>query len=381
MKRVAILGSTGSIGTQTLDVISALPQEFDIVGLATGYDLDLFATQIKHFKPEIVSVADAELAKKLTQMLGDSDVIIGSGIDGLTAVATYAKADIVVTAVSGAIGLLPTVQAIKHGKTIALANKETLVAAGELIMDLARQYEVKILPLDSEHNAIFQCLHGEAHESIAKIILTASGGPFRTWTVEQLQQVTPAEALKHPKWKMGPKITIDSATLMNKGLEVIEAKWLFNLDYSQIEVVIHPQSVIHSMVEFCDGSILAQLGVPDMRVPIHYALTYPKRLRNELPRLKLLELSNLTFEAPDLEKFPCLELAFSIGRTGGTLPAVMNAANEIAVHEFINNNIRFTDIPIVIEKVINAHQNILKPSLDEILAADRWAREKAKIYC
>jgi 1-deoxy-D-xylulose-5-phosphate reductoisomerase len=293
-------------------------------------------------------------------------------------VATCSAADTVLTAVTGTVGLLPTIKAIEAGKDIALANKETLVAAGGLVMSKIAEKGVKLLPVDSEHSAIWQCLNGEPKETVSKLILTASGGPFRQATKSEMVNITPEMALKHPNWNMGSKITIDSATLMNKGLEVLEAHWLFNIDLTDIEVVVHPQSIIHSMVEFRDGSVMAQLGIPDMRTPIQYALSYPSRWPNKLPRLDLLSAAQLTFEAPDLERFPCLGLAYQAGKKGGTMPAVLNAANEVAVARFLNNDINFLDIPRILNAMMEKHQVMDNPDLDDILAADRWAREMAK---
>lgn len=381
MRNISILGSTGSIGTQTLDVVTRMPGEFKVVGLATANDLELLETQIRQFKPDIVSVANEELANRLYRKVKELQVEVTWGLEGLTKIATITKADMIVTAVSGAVGLIPTIEALKCGKTIAFANKETLVAAGEIVTNLTRRGQGKLIPVDSEHSAIFQCLQGEQRKAISKLIITASGGPFRTWSSAELATVTAAQALKHPKWKMGPKITVDSATLMNKGLEVIEARWLFDIPYPQISVIVHPQSTIHSMVEFHDGAIIAQLGIPDMRIPIQYALTYPNRAENDLPRLNLLEVAQLSFEAPDLVKFPCLQMAFDAGQEGGTMPAVMNAANEVAVAAFLQGDIQFTKIPQIIAAVMDAHHNNMIPELPVILEADRWARAKALSLC
>ncbi|MTI82861.1 MAG: 1-deoxy-D-xylulose-5-phosphate reductoisomerase [Firmicutes bacterium] len=380
MKRIAILGSTGSIGKQALQVIPGLASEFKVAGLAAGSNKELALQQVKEFVPEVVSLAKEEDAHWLQHNLGpELGTTVVWGIDGLVAVATLSGVDTVLTAVSGAVGLLPTVKAIKAGKDIALANKETLVAAGPLVMDLARAHGTRLLPVDSEHSAIWQCLQGENAERVSKIILTASGGPFRTFDMDLLKQVTPGQALKHPNWDMGGKITIDSATLMNKGLEIIEARWLFGLDYENIEVTIHPQSIIHSMVEFVDGSIIAQLGVPDMRLPIQYALTHPQRVKGSAPRLSW-PIGDLSFEAPDYGRFPCLHLAYEAGRIGGTMPAVLNAANEIAVEQFITGRIGFMSIPSIVAKAMEKHTVIQKPSLDQIFEADRWAREMSISY-
>lgn len=380
MTGVAILGSTGSIGRQAQQVILELGAEFRVLGIAAGRNKELVLEQVKIFHPEVVSVAREEDAQWLKRNLepGINTEIVW-GMDGLVTVATWEGVDIVLTAVSGAVGLLPTVKALQAGKDIALANKETLVAAGPLIMQLARERGRSLFPVDSEHSAIWQCLQGENRSEVAKIILTASGGPFRTFEPEQLEAVTPEKALKHPNWDMGGKITIDSATLMNKGLEVIEARWLFGIDYDSIQVVIHPQSIVHSMVEFVDGSVIAQMGVPDMRLPIQYALTYPRRLRGPAPRLSW-PIGDLSFEAPDMERFPCLRLAYEAGRTGGTMPAALNAANEIAVGEFLAGRIGFMDIPRIVEKVMAKHSIVTRPSLENIMDADQWARELARFY-
>jgi len=380
MTGVAILGSTGSIGRQAQQVILELGAEFRVLGIAAGRNKELVLEQVKIFHPEVVSVAREEDAQWLKRNLepGINTEIVW-GMDGLVTVATWEGVDIVLTAVSGAVGLLPTVKALQAGKDIALANKETLVAAGPLIMQLARERGRSLFPVDSEHSAIWQCLQGENRSEVAKIILTASGGPFRTFKPEQLEAVTPEKALKHPNWDMGGKITIDSATLMNKGLEVIEARWLFGIDYDSIQVVIHPQSIVHSMVEFVDGSVIAQMGVPDMRLPIQYALTYPRRLRGPAPRLSW-PIGDLSFEAPDMERFPCLRLAYEAGRTGGTMPAALNAANEIAVGEFLAGRIGFMDIPRIVEKVMAKHSIVARPSLENIMDADQWARELARFY-
>ncbi|WP_066635272.1 1-deoxy-D-xylulose-5-phosphate reductoisomerase [Desulfolucanica intricata] len=377
-KKLVILGSTGSIGRQTLDVVRKLRHKLTVVGLAAGNNWPLLLEQINEFQPVVVAVASTEEAYKLRDALGPkSPQEIYTGLEGLISVAGLPDADTVLTAVTGVIGLSPTIAAIRAGKNIALANKETLVAAGELVMRLAGEYRIKILPVDSEHSAIWQCLNGENSSSIQKIILTASGGPFRKKSQSELAEVTVEMALAHPNWSMGKKITVDSATLMNKGLEVIEARWLFGVEYSNIQVVVHPQSIIHSMVEFKDGSVIAQLGMPDMRIPIQYALSYPDRWFNELPRLNFLEQSNLTFEPPDLNRFPCLALAFDAGKTGGTMPAVLNAANEVAVESFLNRSIAYKDIEKVVARVMDRHAIITNPALDDILFADSWAREEA----
>ncbi|MTI82234.1 MAG: 1-deoxy-D-xylulose-5-phosphate reductoisomerase [Firmicutes bacterium] len=378
MKNVSIIGSTGSIGRQALDVASSNPEKIHVVALAAGSNVELLADQIRKFKPRVASVASENYARELRRLLGDNiNTVILSGTDGLIAVASDSEADMVLTAVTGTVGLIPTMKAIEAGKDIALANKETLVAAGNIVMDKVAEMGVKLYPVDSEHSAIWQCLDNEPQKALSKLILTASGGPFRNYPAEKMSSITPEMALKHPNWDMGSKITIDSATLMNKGLEVIEAKWLFDVDFKDIQVLVHAQSIIHSMVEFIDGSVIAHLGIPDMRIPIQYALSYPNRWPNDLPKLNLLEVQELTFEAPDLDRFPCLKLAFQAGEIGGTMPAVLNAANEVTVARFLKREIGFMDIPVVINNIMEKHQIIAKPDLDDILTADRWAREAA----
>ncbi|WP_427338687.1 1-deoxy-D-xylulose-5-phosphate reductoisomerase [Caloranaerobacter sp. DY30410] len=374
MKNISILGSTGSIGTQTLEVINEL-DDFKIVGLSANTNIDLLEKQALKYKPKIVAVYDESRAKLLREKLKVYNIKVVSGMDGLIEVATEKEADIVLTSVVGMIGLLPTLEAIKFGKTIALANKETLVTAGEIVMIEAKKNNVDIIPVDSEHSAIFQSLKSGKKEEVSKIILTASGGPFRGKKLKDLENVSVFDALKHPNWSMGRKISIDSATLMNKGLEVIEAKWLFDVDIENIEVVIHPQSIIHSMVEFIDGSVIAQLGVPDMKVPIQYALTYPERKYSNIKKLKLTEIKTLTFEEPDIDTFPCLKLAFEALKHGGTMPSVLNAANEVAVKLFLDRKIKFLDIPKLIEEVMLKHKIIYNPKLDDIIESDKWARE------
>lgn len=372
MKRIAVLGSTGSIGTQTLDVAEHNPDKLQVLALAAGSNIELLEKQIRQFKPSIVAVWTEEKAKELTVKVADCDCRVVSGMDGLIAIATLNDVDIVVTAIVGMIGIRPTIAAIKAGKDIALANKETLVTAGHIIMPLAKQHQVQILPVDSEHSAIFQCLHGENYGEINKILLTASGGPFRGQTKEFLENVQVEDALKHPNWAMGRKITIDSSTLVNKGLEVMEAKWLFDVDFSQIQVVVQPQSVIHSMVEFKDGAIMAQLGTPDMRLPIQYALFYPERVYLNGDRLDFTKLSQLTFEEPDMDTFPALRLAYDAGRIGGSLPTVFNAANEKAVALFLDRKIKYLDIVSLIEYCMREHSVIENPSVEEILETEQW---------
>lgn len=374
-ENLAILGSTGSIGTQTLDVIRDIGG-INVKAMSTNTRIDLFEKQIREFKPELVCVMNSEKAEELKSRITDIDVKVTTGMDGLIEVATVVGTDTVVNSVVGNIGLVPTVEAIKAKKNIALANKETLVTSGELVMKLLKENNVKMYPVDSEHSAIFQSLQGNEGNKIDKIFLTASGGPFRTW--DDVSKVTVDDALKHPNWNMGKKITIDSATLMNKGLEVIEAKWLFNVDLEQIEVVVHPQSIVHSMVGYEDGAVIAQLGLPDMKVPIQYALTYPKRVKNSFPKINFFEYNNLTFEKPKIDKFPCLSLAYKAIKTGGTMPTVLNAANEIAVARFINREISFIDIPKLIEMAMSAYTVKYNYTIKDVLEADKWAREYTK---
>lgn len=372
MKKIAILGSTGSIGTQTLDVIRAHSDELEVVALAAGSNKERLKEQIREFHPELVSLSDEKKAQELKEELAGEAVEVVCGMDGLIEVAGIDSADVVVTAVVGMMGILPTMEAIRKGKDIALANKETLVTAGHLIIPMAREYGVSILPVDSEHSAIFQCLQGEPKKALDKILLTASGGPFRGKRAEFLETVTLEDALNHPNWSMGPKITIDSSTMVNKGLEVMEAKWLFGVDYSQIEVVIQPQSIIHSMVQYIDGAVIAQLGTPDMRVPIEYALFYPERRSLPGDRLDFSKLSQITFEKPDYKVFRGLSLAIEAGKTGGTMPTVFNAANERAVAKFLKGEIKYTDIVRSIEKCMDAHKVSAHPDLEEILATEQW---------
>ncbi|TBL77764.1 1-deoxy-D-xylulose-5-phosphate reductoisomerase [Paenibacillus thalictri] len=375
MKRIAILGSTGSVGTQTLDVIAHHPERFTVEGIAGGTNLPLLIEQAKRFKPRKVSVSTKALADELRLHISEAEVLYGEA--GLTEIAAGTDADFVVTAVVGSQGLRPTLAAIDAGKQIGLANKETLVSAGHIVTDLARKRGVKLLPIDSEHSAIFQCLNGESHERIRKITLTASGGSFRDRTRDELQHVTVQDALKHPNWSMGAKITIDSASMVNKGLEVIEAHWLFGLPYDRIDVLIHPESIVHSFVEFTDHSIIAQMGNPDMRVPIQYALTYPDRLETPSKPLDLTETGKLVFRKMDFERFPCLRMAYDSGRAGGTMPTVYNAANEVAVSRFLNGDIGFLQIEHVIEQVLSQHAAVAAPDLESIMAADQWARTAA----
>ena len=372
MKKIAILGSTGSIGTQTLDVVREHSDELQVVALAAGSNKERLKEQIKEFHPKLVSLSDEKKAQELKEELAGEQVEVVCGMEGLIEVAGADSADVVVTAVVGMMGILPTMEAIKKGKDIALANKETLVTAGHLIIPMAKEYGVSILPVDSEHSALFQSLQGEPKAALDKILLTASGGPFRGKSAEFLETVTLEDALNHPNWSMGPKITIDSSTMVNKGLEVMEAKWLFGVDYSQIEVVIQPQSIIHSMVQYVDGAIIAQLGTPDMRVPIEYALFYPERRSLSGDRLDFSKLSQITFEKPDYKVFRGLSLAIEAGKTGGTMPTVFNAANERAVAKFLKGEIKYTDIVRSIEKCMDAHKVSAHPDLEEILATEQW---------
>ena len=372
MKKIAILGSTGSIGTQTLDVIRAHSDELEVVALAAGSNKERLKEQIREFHPDLVSLSDEKKAQELKEELAGEAVEVVCGMDGLIEIAGIDSADVVVTAVVGMMGILPKMEAIRKRKDIALANKETLVTAGHLIIPMAREYGVSILPVDSEHSAIFQCLQGEPKKALDKILLTASGGPFRGKSAEFLETVTLEDALNHPNWSMGPKITIDSSTMVNKGLEVMEAKWLFGVDYSQIEVVIQPQSIIHSMVQYIDGAVIAQLGTPDMRVPIEYALFYPERRSLPGDRLDFSKLSQITFEKPDYKVFRGLSLAIEAGKTGGTMPTVFNAANERAVAKFLKGEIKYTDIVRSIEKCMDAHKVSAHPDLEEILATEQW---------
>lgn len=379
MKALNLLGSTGSIGTQTLDIVAQYPDRFRVVGLAAGRNLERLIPQIRQFQPEIVSIADPNQLPELEAALADlpQKPQLVAGEAGIATVAAYGDADVVVTGIVGCAGLVPTIAAIKAGKDIALANKETLIAGGPVVLPLLQEYGVKLLPADSEHSAIFQCLQGVPEGGLRKIILTASGGAFRDWPVEKLSQVTVADALKHPNWSMGPKITVDSATLMNKGLEVIEAHYLFGMDYDNIEIVIHPQSIIHSLIELQDTSVLAQLGWPDMRLPLLYALSWPERIPTNWSALDLVKAGDLTFRSPDHQKYPCMGLAYAAGRAGGAMPAVLNAANEQAVALFIAEAISFLEIPRLIEMTCDRYSahNIGNPTLEDILAADRWARE------
>lgn len=378
MKRIAILGSTGSIGTQTLQVIGANPELFCAEVLTANENVGLLIEQALKFRPNMVVIANEAKYSELKEALKEEDIKVYAGKDALAQVVAAGTVDMVVTATVGYSGLLPTVNAIKAGKVIALANKETLVVAGELINDLIRQYRTSIIPVDSEHSAIFQCLAGEGNNPLEKIILTASGGPFRGWAYEALKDVTPADALKHPNWNMGAKVTIDSASMMNKGFEVIEAKWLFGVDPDRIEVVVHPQSIVHSMVQFGDGSIKAQLGVPDMRLPIQYALTYPDRIHSDFGRVDFTRCHSLTFEEPDRKTFRNLDLAYRAMQKGGNMPCILNAANEIAVNAFLHGHLSFTGMSDLIEYVMEKGNYMAKPVLDDYVATDREIRIMAE---
>ncbi len=382
MKAITLLGSTGSIGTQTLDIVASHPDRFKLVGIAAGNNVELLAQQVRRFKPEIVAIRNSEKLPQLREAIADLDPqpeILG-GEDGIIEVARYGDAEAVVTGIVGCAGLLPTLAAIEAGKDIALANKETLIAGGPVVNPLLQKHGVKLLPADSEHSAIFQCLQGVPEGGLKRIILTASGGAFRDWEVERLSEVTVADAITHPNWSMGRKITVDSATLMNKGLEVIEAHYLFGLDYDDIDIVVHPQSIIHSLIELQDTSVLAQLGWPDMRLPLLYSLSYPERIPAQLEQFDLVKAGDLTFREPDHQKYPCMELAYQAGREGGSMTAVLNAANEQAVALFLDEQVQFLDIPRLIERVCDRHrdQNQATPSLDDILAADAWARQAVR---
>jgi 1-deoxy-D-xylulose-5-phosphate reductoisomerase len=370
---ISILGSTGSIGTQTLDIVRNNP-EFKVKALSCNSNIEILKKQIEEFKPEVVAVYDEEKADLLK-----ADVPVYKGLNGLVKIATMQDADTIVNSLVGSIGVLPTVKAAQNFKNIALANKETLVAAGGIVMDIVKKNNIKLTPIDSEHSAIFQCLNGENLGEVSKITITCSGGAFKNKTKEELENVRAADALKHPTWNMGAKITIDCATLMNKGFEVIEAHWLYSMPYNKIDVVIHPQSIVHSLVEFQDHSVIAQLGMPSMKIPIQYALSHPKRFKNQsLPRLNLTEIKALEFKEPDFDRFPCLKYAYEAGNNGGSLPAVMNAANEVAVKLFLKDKIKFLGIAKVIKASMEGHKPIKNPSLDEILDIDKKTKEKVR---
>ncbi|PXV93546.1 1-deoxy-D-xylulose 5-phosphate reductoisomerase [Lachnotalea glycerini] len=374
MKQIAILGSTGSIGTQTLDVVRE-NKDLSVAALAAGTNIEQLEKQIREFKPAYAAVWDEQKAKELTVLVKDTNTRVVSGMDGLIKIVTLDQINIVVTAIVGMIGIRPTIAAIEAGKDIALANKETLVTAGHIIMPLAIEKGVKILPVDSEHSAIFQALNGENPKQINKILLTASGGPFRGMKLDDLAKVSLEDALKHPNWSMGKKITIDSSTMVNKGLEVIEAKWLFDVSVDEIQVVIQPQSIIHSMVEFVDGSIIAQLGMPDMKLPILYALLYPERRNMHGERVDFAKLASITFESPDMDTFKGLKLAYSAGKTGGSMPTVLNAANEKAVSKFLNREIAYLDIVRIIEQCMNKHKLVDNPNIEQIIEIEKSVHE------
>lgn len=377
MKRLVILGSTGSIGTNTLDIVTKFPGQFQVVGLTAGTNDDKLEEQMRLFKPAVVALSDEQAAARLRARCGNIPVEILSGVDGVAQVAQLPEVDLVISAIVGGAGLVPTLAAIRAGKNVALANKEPMVMAGQMMQDEARMRGMRIFPVDSEHSAIFQSLEGHRREDVRRLILTASGGPLWDLSKEQMQDVKPERALQHPNWKMGAKITIDSATLMNKGLEVVEARWLFDIPSRQIDVLIHRESIVHSLVEYQDGSVIAQLGLPDMRTPISYALKYPERMPLELPFLDLADIGKLTFHRPDHERFPCLGFGYEALRIGGTMPATMNAANEVAVAAYLQEGIRFSDIAEVIRTTMETHTTHDVKTLEDALEADRWAREKA----
>ena len=379
MKNVVLLGSTGSIGTSTVKVAEDLPDQIRLVGLAAGGNAELLLEQTRRHKPAVISINDPAKAKELQNTLGTSAQVL-CGNEGLLKLATLPEADIVLIAIVGTAGLQPALAAIRAGKDIAVASKEILVMAGEIVMNEARKHGVRVLAVDSEHSAIFQCLDGKPTSSVRQLLLTASGGPFRSktdWPKEKFSEITVERALKHPSWVMGRKITIDSATLFNKGLEMIEARWLFDIEMARVGVVVHPQSIVHSMVEFVDGSLIAQLSTPDMCLPIQYALTYPDRAASDRVQTNFPKIGTLTFEEPDVERFPAIELARRAGEVGGTLPAVLNAANEIAVEAFVNRKINFPQITATVRRTMDAHKTVSQPSLEQILAADAWARQAA----
>ncbi len=378
MKRIVILGSTGSIGSSTLDVVSRFPDRFQIVGLAAGSNDQILEDQIRTFQPKVVALSCPDAAKRLRARVGNVQVEVLDGEPGLCEVARFPQCDLVISAIVGGAGLKPTLSAIRAGRQVALANKEPMVMAGQLMQQEAHKHGVTIFPIDSEHSAIFQSMEGHRKVDIRRVVLTASGGPFWDWPATDFEDITPEQALKHPNWKMGAKITTDSATLMNKGLEVIEARWLFDLPASQIDVVIHRESIIHSLVEYCDGSVISQLGHPDMRTPISYAMNYPERVPLHPPLLDLGKIGKLTFSPPDTEKFPCLQLAYDALAGGAGLPATLNAANEVAVHAFLNNQIAFLDIPKVIEETMAAYCPTPLSTIEEVLAVDQWARRTAE---
>ena len=378
MKNIAILGSTGSIGVTALKVIRQNLDRYRLVALTAGKNINLLLEQIKEFKPTAVAVLDEEDANRISNILKDDNIEIYSGEEGFVKIATLDEVEMVISSITGAAGLIPTFAAIRAGKDVALANKETMVMAGPIVIEEARRNNVSIIPVDSEHSAILQSLQGHPREDIKRIVLTASGGPFRDLSLSEMARVTPEQALKHPNWNMGNKITIDSATMMNKGLEVIEARWLFDISANQIDILVHPQSIIHSMVEYKDGAVIAQLGIPDMTIPISYALSYPHHIKNDLSPLELEKIGTLSFERPDFKRFRCIELAYRAIEAGGSMPAVMNGANEVAVDSFLKKEIGFLDIPLIIEKVMSLHKPFSVDNISSVMEWDRWAREKAR---
>lgn len=378
MKKIVVLGSTGSIGTQTLDVVREHPDRFSIVALAAKKSWQKLVRQAREFRVGAIALLDEEAAFRAQEELKDTRIVVLSGRKGIETLAGWGDAEMVVSSMVGMAGLVPTLRAVEHGRDVALANKEALVVGGAVLMKAVAQHKVRLLPVDSEHSAVFQCVHGENLKTVTRLILTASGGPFREWSTEQLKTATAPQALKHPTWDMGAKITIDSATLMNKGFEVLEAHHLFGMSLDQIEVWVHPQSIVHSFVEFCDGSTLAQIGPPDMRTPISYAMAYPDRIGPQWAKLSLEVMRGLSFEAPRHQDFPCLQMAYAAGRVGGSMPAVLNAANEVAVELFLRGLIGFTEIPRILEKVVGEHTAVAEPSLEDLLAADEWARSRAR---
>ncbi|MFA5316284.1 MAG: 1-deoxy-D-xylulose-5-phosphate reductoisomerase [Dehalococcoidales bacterium] len=378
MKKINILGSTGSIGTNALDVIARHPREFSVTGLAAHSNAALLVKQARRFRPKTVAICDESKVNGVRKALSGAGIKVLGGYEGVNELAGYDDADIALVSIVGAAGLIPTLRAIHAVKTVALANKEPLVMAGQIITSMARQRGVRILPVDSEHSAIFQCLNGHNREDIRKIYLTGSGGPLKNVDAKKFHALSPEEVVNHPRWKMGKKISVDSATLMNKGLEIIEAKWLFGVGVDKIDVLIHPEAIIHSMVEFVDGSIMAQLSQTDMRLPITYAFSYPGRVKSVLPALDFIKLGKFTFSPPDFRKFPCLRMAYDAAKKGGSDPVVLNAANEEAVMAFLGKKIRFTKIPAIIEKVLSSHKTAKEPSLNEILEIDAWARQQAR---
>ncbi|MFC1484630.1 1-deoxy-D-xylulose-5-phosphate reductoisomerase [Candidatus Neomarinimicrobiota bacterium] len=378
MRRISILGSTGSIGVQALQVVTNLPGEFQVVALTARRNAQLLAEQAQRFQVKAVAIADTKSAEELQERLKDTKIEMLTGMDGVLEIAARDDVDICLNALVGGVGMAPTVEVLKAGVDVALSNKESLVMAGEYITELVHQKGLHLFPVDSEHSAIWQCLVGERHEQIRKLILTGSGGPFRTWNKDRLKEVTKAQALKHPNWDMGPKITVDSATMMNKGLEVIEARWLFDLQPEQIEILVHPQSIVHSLLEFVDGSVKAQLGVPDMKLPIQYALTYPERKPAKWPRLDLLEVATLTFEMPDMLKFPSISLAYQALKQGGSAPAALNSANDLVVQAFLDDRISFIEIPVLVEKALSDHPFVEHPNLEAIEEVQVWVQRYLK---